>query len=232
MRTTKPIATISYNSPAFLALKLDELLRAGKLSFWAFIQHEPEDDEAGNKLHCHMYAEPARLIQTDDIRAALREFDPFHPDKPLGTITWRSSKFDDWYLYGLHDPKYLALKGQSRRFSYDHADFITSDPDDLLYKARSINLLALTPYEHMLSAQRDGLTWSEYVRRGSVPIQQISLFEKAWFTLLNQGTNRNGRPGHEPHELTPEVTETLKSCEIAWLEEILDDVSPFENDPK
>ena len=45
MRTTKPIATISFNTPDFLKLKLNELLKAGRLSFWAFIVHKPEDDD-------------------------------------------------------------------------------------------------------------------------------------------------------------------------------------------
>lgn len=91
MRTTKPIATISFNSPAFLKLKLEELTKAGKISFWAFIPHKPEDDEAGTKEHNHLYAEPSKMMQTDDLKAELLEFDPEHPDKPKGCLPFRTS---------------------------------------------------------------------------------------------------------------------------------------------
>ena len=106
VRTTKPIATIAFNTPSFLEVKLNELLKAGRISFWAFIQHKPEDDEAGRKYHSHVFVEPSKMLQTDDLRAELREFDPEHPDKPLGTITRNTSKFDPWYLYALHDKRY------------------------------------------------------------------------------------------------------------------------------
>lgn len=210
MRTTKPIATISYNSPEFLRLKLRELLSAGRISFWSFIVHQPEDDEGGKKQHCHLYVEPSKMLQTDDLKAELKEFDPTHPDKPKGCISWVSSKFDPWYLYGLHDARYLASKGQSRRFHYSHDDFITSDDDDLLCKARSIDLIALSPYADMLDAQSHGISWQEYFSRGTVPLPQIALFERAWILLSQVKTNRNGRQGHEPEvdESTGEVVES------------------------
>ena len=69
MRTTKPIATISFNTPEYLKLKLDELTKAKKIAFWAYIVHQPEDDEAGNKVHMHVYIEPSAMVQTEDLRA-------------------------------------------------------------------------------------------------------------------------------------------------------------------
>lgn len=201
MRTTKPISTISFNTPSYLAHKLEELRKAGRISFWAFIQHKPEDDEGGRKYHCHVYVEPSKMLQTDDLKEALKEFDPEKPDKPLGCISWVSSKFDNWYMYALHDSKYLASKQQSRRFSYSHGDFAASDEDDLLFKARSINLLSLSPYAAMEEAISLGIKWEEFFARGSVPVQQVMLWREAWFILLrmHQGnalTDRNGREGH------------------------------------
>lgn len=196
MRTTKPIATISFNTPAYLQLKLNELLKAGRLSFWAFIQHKPEDDEGTNKYHCHVYVEPSKMLQTDDLRSALKEYDPEHLDKPLGCLVWRSSKFDDWYLYGLHNSRYLAMKNQSRRFHYRHSDFVTSDDDELLCLARSIDLLSISPYADMEDAMESGLTWEEYFARGTVPIPLIRSFHQAWFTLAARVTDRGSRTGH------------------------------------
>lgn len=196
MRTTKPISTISFNSPEFLALKLQELQDAQRISFWAFIVHKPEDDEAGKKYHQHVYVEPSKMIQTDDLRDALKEFDPTHPDKPLGCLKWHSSKFDDWYLYVLHDARYLASKGQSRRFHYVHDDIVSGDYDDLLCMSRNIDLLSLSPYAAMQEAIAHGLTFQEFFRRGTIPILQVKQWENAWYMLMDGTTNRNGREGH------------------------------------
>lgn len=196
MRTTKPISTISFNTPGFLELKLNELLKAGRLSFWAFILHKSEDDEGGKKNHFHVYVEPSKMLQTDDLRSELKEFDPLNPNKPLGCISWNSSKFDHWYLYVLHDTRYLASKGQSRRFHYKHENIITSDSDDLLFKAKSIDLVSLSPYADMEDAQKNGITWAEYFSRGTIPLPQISMFEKAWNLLLQRGTYRVDSVNH------------------------------------
>lgn len=197
MRTTKPISTISFNSPNFLLTKLEELTKAGVLSFWAAIVHMPEDDEGGKKQHIHVYAEPARMLQTDDLKQQLQELDPNNPEKPLGCISWHSSKFGDWYLYALHDRAYLASKGQSRKHHYSHDSVYSSDADDLTYKARSIDMLGISPYAAMLDAQQAGLQWDDFFRRGCVPIQQLKQWREAWFTLLQGYTDRNGREGHQ-----------------------------------
>lgn len=219
MRTTKPISTISFNTPEFLKLKLEELLKAGRLSFWAFIVHMPEDDEGGKKEHCHVYVEPSKMLQTDDLKAELKEYDPEHPNKPRGCISFNSSKFDPWYMYALHDKRYLASKSQSRQFHYVHDDIVTSDCDDLLYKARSIDLLSLSPYADMIEAQNRGESWSQYFAKGTVPLPQVALFEKAWNLLFEERTRRNGRKGH-PMDIdteTGEVIETLtQDTAVSW----------------
>lgn len=207
MRTTKPIATISYNSPAYLKQKLTELQRAGKISFWAFISHLPEDDEAGLKNHNHLYIEPSKIIQTEDLRAEFKEFDPSKPDKPLGCISFRNSNFDNWYMYSIHDKAYLASKGQSRKYHYSIDDVVSSDFDDLQFNVRTINLIHLSPYRDMLEAINNGLSWSDYFARGTIPIQQIRQWEYAWSTLISTATNRNGRDNHNDEAKEYEVDE-------------------------
>lgn len=231
MKTTKPIATISFNTPAFLELKLNELLRAGRISFWAFVPHKPEDDEAGKKEHSHLYVEPSKMMQTDDLKAELKEYDPEHPDKPRGCLTFKSSKFDPWYLYGLHDKRYLASKSQSRRFHYQYDDFITCDPDELLCKVRSIDLVSLSPYADMEEAQRQGFTWAEYFSRGTVPLPQVALFERAWNLLLQVKTERADRQGH-PMDIDPNTGEVLTPSESPenaseWADLNSDDALPY-----
>lgn len=209
MRTTKPVATISFNTPQYLECKLIELTKAGRISFWAFIPHKPEDDEGGLKEHCHVYVEPSKMLQTDDLKAEFLEYDPNKPAKPRGTLSWNSSKFDPWYLYALHDKRYLASKGQSRRYHYQHDDIHSSDPDDLLCKSRTIDMVSLSPYADMEDAQQHGLTWAQYFARGTVPISQVALFERAWHLLIQSRTDRSDREGHpmDVDPVTGEVTE-------------------------
>lgn len=181
MNTSKPISTISYNSADFLRARLTDYKQAGILSFWAAVPHLGEDDEAGKKEHFHVYAEPSKRFQTDSLNFI--EPDPLNPDKPFRCICWRSSQFADWYLYCLHDMAYLAQKGLVKKYHYKHDDVISSDSDDLLFLARSIDRLALSPWYAMLDALEHGYTWAEYVRRGSIPIQLIRQYEIGWNTL-------------------------------------------------
>lgn len=209
MRTTKPISTISFNSRDYLTLKLNELTKAKVISFWSFISHKPEDDEGGKKNHIHLYVEPSKMLQTDDLKEALKEYDPSNPSKPLGVLKWVFSKFSDWYLYSIHDKRYLALKGQSRRFHYLDSDFSSSDDDEFLSMVRSIDLISLSPFADMENAIQSGVSWEEYFSRGTVPIPQIRQFQIAFETLASNQTFRNGRVSHSPKvdETTGEVIE-------------------------
>lgn len=216
VRTTKPISTISFNTVSYLKLKLDEMTRNHILSFWCFISHKPEDDEAGLKEHIHLYVEPSRLLQTDDLRTEFLEPDP-EKDKPRGCLVFRSSKFDDWYLYALHRREYLASKGQARKFHYKHEDIVSSDSDDLLFKAKSIDMLSVSPYAAMAEAQSLGMTWSEFFSQGLVPLPQVRQFEYAWNLMLENATERNGRKGHIDVVARPdtgEVLGTLRETEV------------------
>lgn len=213
MRTTKPISTISFNSEDFLKLKLNELQRAGRISFWAYVMHQPEDDEGGKKVHAHVFVEPSKMLQTDDLKLELMEYDPQCPTKPLGCISWHSSKFDPWYMYAIHDRRYLASKGQSRRYQYRADNVVSSDDDELVFRTKSIDLLALSPYEDMIDAQRQGLTWPEYFQRGTVPLPQVKLFAEAWNLLLCRGTDRGSDGSTHPDEaysVNPDTGELIE----------------------
>ena len=82
------------------------------------------------------------------------------------------------------------------RFHYSHDDLITSDADDLLCKARNIDMLSLSPYADMQDAINHGLSFAQYFARGTVPLPQVKLFQAAWELLRATATERNGRPGH------------------------------------
>lgn len=205
VRTTKAISSISFNSKGYLDLKLKEMTRSGIISFWAYIEHLSEDDEGGKKNHIHLFIEPSKIVQTEDIRNEFKEFDATMPDKPRGCLVFTSSKFEHWYMYVKHDKAYLTSKGQSRKFHYQHEDIFSSDFDDLLFKAKSINFLSLSPYADMLEAQGMGLTFCQYFRRGTIPIQQVKLFQASWELLLSDVTDRNDRTNHINYDENGEI---------------------------
>ena len=62
MRTKGLVSTISYNTPEFLELKLQELYKKHTISDYMFIQHIAEEDE--KKDHIHLLIEPNTLIDT------------------------------------------------------------------------------------------------------------------------------------------------------------------------
>lgn len=188
MKTTKPISTISYNTEAFFELKMNELLKAGIISFYAFIKHEGEsDDEVRDaKDHIHAYIEPAKSVQTEDLRKMLQQIDFEHPNKPLGCMPFNSSKFQDWYLYSIHDLDYLASKGLQKQFYYSLEDMKTSDEDYLYYKVRSIDTTDRTPIRKIKEAVKIGMTWPEMVTKGVVPVAQIHQYLIAYQALVEQ----------------------------------------------
>lgn len=133
MNTSKPFSTISYNTDKFLTSKLTELVNQHIISFWCFIKHKGEEEvdittgeTIQDKDHIHLYVEPNKTINTDDFRSQFFELDPANP-LPLGCLPCRSSKFDDFYLYGLHDEEYLASKYEIKQYHYLRDEFITSD---------------------------------------------------------------------------------------------------------
>lgn len=200
MRTSNPITTINYTSRRFLIDTLESLRKAKVISFWFFVHHLPEDDE--KKEHDHVYLEPAKIVQTEDIRDNFRELDPEHPDAPLSVQPFRSSKFADAYLYFIHDPDYLASKGMTRKHHYSRSQVETSDPDYLDEQIARIDRSSFDKYSDMRKSIKAGLSFDEYLANHYVPIQQFNVFKSAYLTLLEgmYRTYRNGRVGHENPE--------------------------------
>ena len=199
MKTTMPTSTISYNSGGFLKLKLDELLKAEVIQFYAFIEHVPEEDE--KKKHKHLYIEPAKSVQTEELRDELREYVEETPDKPLGCMPFGKSKFGDWYLYAIHDEAYLSSKGQTRKFHYRRDMFITSDDDYFDELVRNIDMLKITPYQKLAESIKHGDSFGDVIRRGQVPINQLANWHTAWQVLAGGDVlNRNNRNNHEDNE--------------------------------
>lgn len=198
MRTRMPISSISYNTRDFLKSKLIEFTEAKKLEFWFFIAHKAEDDEGGLKDHIHVFAVPNGTIDTSSLLDEFKEYNLSDlSEKPKSCLPWKSSKPDDAIMYFLHDKSYLAYKGQSRKYHYNLSDVVTSNEDEFNYYYKSIDISKITPYKKMLDAQEIGMTFSEYIKHGYIPVQQLSNYQTAWYLLKQEKVERNGRNGHD-----------------------------------
>lgn len=201
MKTSKPFSTISYNTIPFLTARLDILLQAGVIEFYAFIKHHPEEDET--KEHIHLYVEPSGLIDTQKgFIDKILEPDPNDPlQKPLCCIRCRPSKFADWYMYALHDIDYLATKLETRKYHYRDADFITSSNDVMLELVHESDLSKYKSFKKFRDSVQSGVSFKELFENGFIPVQQINQYEKAYYLMKGQDipncTYRNGRKGHE-----------------------------------
>ena len=212
MRTSKPFATIDYNTEKFLIDKLNELVDNNTLDFWAFIEHLPEDDE--KKKHKHLYFVPSKLIDTSVIAKHLEEIDLTDvTKKPLGCTVFKSSKFSDWYLYGLHDKNYLASKGQTRKYHYKKSEFFSSNEDYFNELIHTIDYSKLNRLEMLKSYIDNGFNFSQIVKSGIVPVQLINQYEKMFYMLLpleENKINRNNKQGHEIDTDTGEILTNVK----------------------
>lgn len=198
MRTSKPFSMISYNTTDFLRLKLNELRQDGLIQFWAFIEHLPEEDE--EKPHKHLYIIPAKLIDTRRIEEALQEIDLNDlTAKPLGAIFPRPSKFDDWYLYALHDKKYLAYKGQKRQYHYNDNAFIVSCPDTFRELKNLIDYTEINRLNSIIEKAENGESLADIIKTCNVPLQLIGQVKQLYNIIVSSiDLYRNDRTTHTP----------------------------------
>lgn len=196
MKTSKPFSTISYNSPEFLKIKLDELVQRNVLAFYAFIKHYAEEDE--KKDHIHLICFPNGTYQTDGLREYLKEQNPLDVLKPLGVMPFESSKFGDWYLYCLHDSGYLASKNQTRKHHYLEEDFVSSDSDYLHELSRTIDRSKYEKTLEFVEAVNQGTPFSDLVKRGYIPVPQFNQWRSMYEYLQGSTVFRNDRTTHSP----------------------------------
>ena len=104
MKTIKPIGTISYNSPNYLANLLDSLWRDGILDDYRAIFHYAESEVKKDHFHINLF--PALRIDTTDLRKRFEEPDPINK-LPLNCEPFRYSEPLNWLLYVVHDPDYI-----------------------------------------------------------------------------------------------------------------------------
>ncbi len=170
MITRTPISTISYNTDYYLYQKLNEKIKSGDIEFFAFIHHLPELDET--KAHKHLYIIPSSNIDTFSLQHYLEEIDLSFPDKPLGCLLFRHSKFSDWFLYAIHDKDYLASKNESRLHHYTSDDIVCSSYDYLNELIHISDFAKYKTFARLRESVESGVSFRDLVYNGFIPIQQ------------------------------------------------------------
>lgn len=197
MRTSKPIATISYNSEEFLKERLHELMKNHKISDYMYIRHEAEEDE--KKQHIHLWIKPNTLLDTMSLQEHFKEIDLNKPTKPLKCIDFIQSKVDDWILYNQHYEPYLASKGESRKYHYTRDDFCYADEDTFqdLYN-HAFKGSEWAKRNQILEALAGGqLHPTKLILNGTVPLNMASQLNAFKYMQTHYGLDRGGRPNHE-----------------------------------
>jgi len=192
MRTSKPISTISYNSPEFLKDKLNEWVKKGLIAYWCFISHKGEtlDDGTVEKDHIHVFLEPNKTVDTLALQFDSQEFDAEHPDKPFKCIHFQSSKYDEWTWYVLHDAMYLAMHLESRQYEYTKDDFVYSDEDEFEDRyQRAIHSSDVVKKLKVHTAYANGYRASDMAYQGLIMPQNAVQF-MAFDKLFEEGEKR------------------------------------------
>lgn len=174
MKTSKPFATISYNSKEFLINHLNEQLRLHNISFWSLILHTKEEEN--KKDHWHVYVVPNGRIDTDLFLSNFQELDTNNPLIPLKCMPANSAKFADWYLYVLHDKNYLAFKKMTRKYHYTKEEIITSDNDYLNELIDLIDYTKINKQAQILSRLAQGEKLVSLINTGEISISQITQY--------------------------------------------------------
>lgn len=216
VKTSKPISTISYNSPEFLRQKINYWKELGIIEYGMWIRHEPDEDN--KKAHYHVFLKPAKLIQTMDLENDSMEFpgQKFYDTdgvtgtelvqtevKPLKMIGFRMSKEDDWILYGIHDPTYLAEKGMTRNVHYSFNDIETTCIDTLHDMITHLidNRKGRLEVRIFDLIQKD-FSWRDIVTTGIVPLKQMHnafMFYRA--ITMQVDDYRNSQPKEQYEEV-------------------------------
>lgn len=183
MPTKKPLSTVSFNTEPFLRSVLSRFPGA----FWFYIRHEPEQRTIlqEKKPHYHVYidfngasVDPA-VIRDYFVEKVEGE------DKPRKCLPLKASKFEDAYLYFLHDETYLTAKNETRDFHYLTSDIVTNSQDDLI---ELVNMIDYRKYQRadylsiMEQAYNRGVrSFGTLITFYRPPLNQYQSWARCWF---------------------------------------------------
>lgn len=180
MKTNLPISSISYCDKEYLKNILDGLILQEDIKFYAFIFHFAEKVELKN--HIHLYIEPCHRVDTEEIKNILVQ------NEFQGTISFKKSHFDDWFLYSVHNKEYLEDKGLLKNHFYSIENFVSNDSVEFLSRVENIDLdeLLTTKYKYSRLVKFyffNNKTFGDFIAHEYVPLNLLGYCEKLYSYL-------------------------------------------------
>lgn len=151
-----------------------------------------------------------------DCRQLRNEFIEFNKSSklPLGFMPIRNNtKWDDWYLYDIHDKEYLFSKGQSREYHYDDKDMVRSDDTYYWDSVSRIDRTRINPLGEVIRAAQSGISFADFVTNHPLSLLQVRSAQFVFEQVAGKtGLDRAGRTDHEP--VNPVTGEYISPVDI------------------
>ena len=180
MKTSKPFGFISYNSSEFLEHVLQQFIAEGKFLRCACWYHESTGSE---KNHFHCWVEPNGEIDTSAISDKFVEILPNGEQQSIAIRPKCSSKWNDAYLYGIHDSEYLTSKGLERELVNIQSDkhiYLGDFKADLVQAEMYRLKHCLAPYARFKELVYQGKTLEEVYLILRIPFAQFNAVANAY----------------------------------------------------
>jgi hypothetical protein len=184
--TSSPFGFISYNSHDFLKRVFEEFIADGEFSRCACWFHESLGNE---KNHFHCWVEPAKQLDTSKISYKFIECTEDGGQQSIAIRPKCKSKWNDAYLYGIHDSAYLEFKGLERELvnikSDNHlylGDFKQDIAEAEYYRFKC----CLAPYMRVKELFEKGCSLEEVYIKLRIPFGQLNAVGSLYKDLVRQ----------------------------------------------
>lgn len=186
MRTQKAISNIAYHRPEVFGMMTDHLREAGLIGPCFWIAHT---GEGGDKPHIHLLLLGGFKVYDTAKLGSAWGVDVIDGKAASVTARWcpvKEGALSDWFLYAVHDPKYLAWKGQAKEVHYPWSDVRCSKGDEeirdqLIREAQEAQgQQGDRTMRRLICMAQQGRSFEECVLAGMVPMGQLTQARTAW----------------------------------------------------
>lgn len=180
MKTSKSFGFISYNSREFLVSVLQNFINEGKFVRCACWFHESTGSE---KNHYHCWVEPNEEIDTSTISDKFIEVLENGEKQSIAIRPKCSSKWNDAYLYGIHDSEYLSSKGLERELvniKNDNHIYLGDFKVDIVQAEMFRLKKCLAPYARLKQLCLQGKTLEDVYLILRIPFAQLNAVANAY----------------------------------------------------
>lgn len=181
MITTGSFGFISYNSREFLINVLQNFIDNGIFLRCACWFHESTGKE---KNHFHCWIEPSKQIDTSTIVEKFVERDIENDcEQSIAILPRCKSKWNDAYLYGIHDSEYLSSKGLERELvniKNDNHIYLGDFKVDIVQAEMFRLKKCLAPYARLKQLCLQGKTLEDVYLILRIPFAQLNAVANAY----------------------------------------------------